>query len=95
MVSSGLHYGRDGFRLSRKLEPAGIEPASRDVSAWASTCVLADFQLSPSRPPCEWVPSGQGDLESSPGNRPAPCEQARCFRPSPPRGLDRADGSPN
>jgi hypothetical protein len=31
--------------LLKKVEAAGIEPASRDISMWASTCVVGQFTL--------------------------------------------------
>ncbi len=38
------------------VEAAGIEPASRDISAKASTCVADSFTLSPLGPPVDRVP---------------------------------------
>lgn len=39
------------------VEAAGIEPASRDDSMQASTCVAGSFPLSPRRPPTDRVPN--------------------------------------
>ena len=45
-----------GCRRRRKLEAAGIEPASRDVSVEASTCVVGSFTRFARRPPTDGVP---------------------------------------
>ena len=60
-----------------RMEAAGIEPASRDVSAAASTCVVAVFQLSPLGPAMRHGAVGPGRLLSRLGNRPTPNQQAR------------------
>ena len=38
-----------------KVEAAGIEPASRDISVTASTCVVGSFTPSPLKPPTDGV----------------------------------------
>jgi hypothetical protein len=45
------------FRRERKMEAAGIEPASREVSVGASTCVVGSFTLFACQPPTDGVPS--------------------------------------
>jgi hypothetical protein len=54
-------FGVDRRRLSPdgKMEAAGIEPASRNISTPASTCVADSFPLSPSRPLSTGCISGQ------------------------------------
>ena len=50
---------RNGLRrITSRLKPveaAGIEPASRDISMWASTCVVGSLMPSPKEPPTDGV----------------------------------------
>ena len=50
-----------------ELEAAGIEPASRNISTPASTCVVDSFPPFARRPPTDGVP--------------AQASQAQCFNP--------------
>ena len=43
------------MRKWRYVEAAGIEPASRDISVQASTCVVGSFPPSPAKPPTDGV----------------------------------------
>ena len=49
------------------MEAAGIEPASRDISVRASTCVVELLQLFASRPPFDKVPDSLAGNFFSPG----------------------------
>ena len=54
----GKDFGVEPRRLSSdgKMEAAGIEPASRDISMGASTCVVGSFTRLAHRPPTDRVP---------------------------------------
>ena len=68
-------------RQERKVEAAGIEPASRDVSATASTCVVGGL-ISPLRRPLDRLRRGQPDLVfAGEGTRQLLADAARCLRP--------------
>jgi len=85
-------WGRERFAGNRSLEAPGIEPGSRDVSAPASTCVVARL-LSPAGPEATRSAVGQGGQMSRPRNRPTLGRSARwsaCIRR--PRARQRGTG---
>ena len=64
----------------RRLEAAGIEPASRDASATASTCVVGGL-ISPRRRPLDRLRRGQPDVVFvGEGTRPLLAHAVRCLR---------------
>jgi len=52
---AGVYEGVRNY-TNVQVEAAGIEPASRDISGQASTCVVGSFRASPSRPPTDGAP---------------------------------------
>jgi integrase len=53
----GFVTDRRQMSSTGKMEAAGIEPASREVSVGASTCVVGSFTLFACQPPTDGVPS--------------------------------------
>jgi len=72
---------RETTRGERRLEAAGIEPASRDVLATASTCVVGGL-ISPRRRPSDRLRRGQPDVFFvGVVTRRLHADAARCLRP--------------
>ena len=72
--------GSGGAAWTHRVEAAGIEPASRDVSAPASTCIVAGL-ISPSKARSDTVQAQPVRPKSRPGNRTTPDQQARFSSP--------------